>query len=229
MLRGRHALKDVGVSKITSYISALIPGATCGVAGVLRDTYLQRFWESFDSLAQDSSADVALRFEVWLSGPLSFGVFRAVGSQGSQVGSPDSQYFWTGGYRHIASRTNRRLLEFERNLTSRNLALARAQFSKYHRILLLQRDIVQHCSWDDWCFERKIRKVATQYFTECDQIVKSISKNLEDIDSNLGAFDWFVSRSWSPSQLPADPPVPLVFPGCDSSEAYQFSDTDKSD
>ena len=67
MLRGRNALKGVGASKITSYTSALIPGATCGVAGVLRDTYLQRFWESFDSLAQDSSADVAFRFEVWLS------------------------------------------------------------------------------------------------------------------------------------------------------------------
>ena len=96
------------------------------------------------------------------------------------------------------------------DLTFRNLEFARAQSSKYHSILLLQRDIVQKSSWDVWCFERKICKVATQYFSECDQIEKSISKNLEDIDSNLGAFDWFVSRSWSPSLLPVDPPVSLV-------------------
>ncbi|OUW44603.1 hypothetical protein CBD41_05430 [bacterium TMED181] len=222
-------LWSVVLSKITSYTSVLIPGATCDVEGVLRDTYLQRYWESFDSLAQDSSADAAFRFELWLSGPLSFGVFRAVGSHGSQVGSPDSQYFWTGGYRHLTSRTNRRLLEFERDLTFRNLEFARAQSSKYHSILLLQRDIVQKSSWDVWCFERKICKVATQYFSECDQIEKSISKNLEDIDSNLGAFDWFVSRSWSPSLLPVDPPVSLVSPSRDSPGAYQFSDPEKSD
>ena len=114
-------------------------------------------------------------------------------------------------------------------MTFRNLEFARAQSSKYHSILLLQRDIVQKSSWDVWCFERKICKVATQYFSECDQIEKSISKNLEDIDSNLGAFDWFVSRSWSPSLLPVDPPVSLVSPSRDSPGAYQFSDPEKSD
>ena len=99
-------LWSVVLSKITSYTSVLIPGATCDVEGVLRDTYLQRYWESFDSLAQD---------------------------------------------------------------------------------------------------------------------------NLEDIDSNLGAFDWFVSRSWSPSLLPVDPPVSLVSPSRDSPGAHQFSDPEKSD
>ena len=82
--------------------------------------------EFFDSLAQDR---ISGGVELWLTGPLSFGVFRAVGSHGSQ-------YFWAGGYRHLASRTNRRLLEFERDLTAHNLDFARAQSRKYLRILL---------------------------------------------------------------------------------------------
>ena len=96
--------------------------------------------EFFDSLAQDR---ISGGVELWLTGPLSFGVFRAVGSHGSQ-------YFWAGGYRHLASRTNRRLLEFERDLTAHNLDFARAQSRKYLRILLLQRDTVQKSSWDHW-------------------------------------------------------------------------------
>ena len=148
-LRFANAFKKVAsvvFSKIASVSSALVTGATCDVEDELRDTYLARFLEFFDSLAQGSSADVV---DLWLTGPLSFGVFHAVGSHGSQ-------YFWAGGYRHLASRTNRRLLEFESALTSRNLDFARAQSRKYHSILLRQRDTVQKSSWDHWWYERKI-------------------------------------------------------------------------
>ena len=197
----------------------MVTGATCDVEDELRDTYLARFLEFFDSLAQGSSADVV---DLWLTGPLSFGVFRAVGSHGSQ-------YFWAGGYRHLASRTNRRLLEFESALTSRNLDFARAQSRKYHSILLLQRDTVQKSSWDHWWYERKICKVATQYFDQCDRIERAVAKNLEDINYNLIAFDWFVAKGWLFPLLPVDSPVPLVLSSSESPETYQFTDSEPSD
>ena len=178
---------------------------------------MARFLEFFDSLAQDPS-DV----ELWLTGPLSFGVFRAVGSHGSQ-------YFWAGGYRHLASRTNRRLLEFERDLTARNLYFARAQSAKYRKILLLQRDTVQESSWSHWWHERKICRVAAEYSDRCDQIEQAVAKNLEDINYNILAFDWLVSVGWTLPLLPADPPVPLGLPSSESSGASQFTDSEWSD
>ena len=85
---------------------------------------------------------------------------------------------------------------------------------------------MQESSWDHWWRERKICRVAAQYFDRCDQIERAVAKNLEDITYNLEAFDWLVAKGWSLPLLPADPPVPLGLSSSESSEAYQFTDSE---
>ena len=77
--------------------------------------------------------------------------------------------------------------------------------------------------------ERKIYRVATQYFDKCNQIERAVAKNLEDITYNLVAFDWFVAKGWLFPLLPVDSPVPLALSSSESPETYQFTDSEPSD
>ena len=88
---------------------------------------------------------------------------------------------------------------------------------------------MQESSWDHWWRERKICRVAAQYFDKCEQIERAAAKNLEDITYNLAAFDWFVAKGWLFPLLPVDSPVPVVLSSSESPETYQFTDSEPSD